>query len=443
MKNLDSLREEILNLVKEYSDLQYIPKSFAPGKDIVPPSGKLLGYEELSNMVEASLDGWLTTGRFNDRFESKLADFLGVKYALTVNSGSSANLVAFYTLTSHKLGERAIKPGDEVIGVAAGFPTTVNPIVQFGAVPVFVDVDITTHNVDVTKLEGAITPKTKAIMLAHCLGNPFNLEVVTAICKKHGLWLVEDCCDALGATYNGKMVGTFGDIATLSFYPAHHITMGEGGAVFTNNGRLKKIAESFRDWGRDCYCQPGKDNTCNNRFCWNKEKLGGDLPAGYDHKYIYSHTGFNLKITDMQAACGLAQLEKAPNFIKTRKENYAYLKSKLQSLSDYLSVAEPTPKSDPSWFGCPITLKEDCGKTRVDLLEHLSQRGIGTRLLFAGNLIKQPYFQDIECRIVGCLDKTNLTMHQTFWVGVQPALDFSHLDYIAISIAEFFAKEGC
>lgn len=304
----DKIRKQILSLVDEYAQLEFATKKFVPGQTIVPPSGKLIGVSELQNMVEASLDGWLTTGRFNDLFEQKLAKFIGVKHLITVNSGSSANLVAFSTLTSPKLGGRAIQRGDEVIGVAAGFPTTVNPIAQFGAVPVFVDVDPTTHNIDATKIEEAITAKTKAIMLAHSLGNPFNLDVVTALCKKHNLWLVEDCCDALGSTYRGKMVGTFGDIGTLSFYPAHHITMGEGGAVFTNNLELKKIAESFRDWGRDCYCPPGKDNTCSKRFGWQL----GDLPFGYDHKYTYSHLGYNLKITDMQAACALAQLEKAP-----------------------------------------------------------------------------------------------------------------------------------
>jgi len=438
MNKLDSIRQDILSLVKKYSEEQYRQQSFVPGETVIPPSGKLIGEEELSNMVEASLDGWLTTGRFNEEFENKLAKFLEVKYVLTVNSGSSANLVAFYTLTSHKLGNKAIRPGDEVIGVAAGFPTTVNPIVQFGAVPVFVDVDITTHNIDVTKLEEAITPKTKAIMLAHCLGNPFNLDAVTNICKKYDLWLIEDCCDALGSTYDGKMVGTFGDIATLSFYPAHHITMGEGGAVFTNNGKLKKIAESFRDWGRDCYCPPGKDNTCNNRFCWTRKKLGGNLPDGYDHKYIYSHNGFNLKITDMQAACGLAQLEKAPSFIKKRKENYGYLKKKLKPLEKYLSVAEATPKSDPSWFGFPITLNQGSGKTRVELLQFLNQKKIGTRLLFAGNLTKQPYFENVEYRVVGDLTNTDKTMNQTFWVGVQPALSKENLDYISEKLEEFF-----
>jgi len=441
MNKLDNLRQNILSLVKEYSKEKYKPQGFVPGESIIPPSGKLIGEEELSNMVEASLDGWLTTGRFNEEFQSNLAKFLGVKYALTVNSGSSANLVAFYSLTSKRLGDRAIKPGDEVIAVAAGFPTTVNPIVQFGAVPVFVDVDLNTHNIDTSDLESAITKKTKAIMLAHCLGNPFNLDEVTKICKKYNLWLVEDCCDALGSTYDGKNVGTFGDIATLSFYPAHHITMGEGGAVFTNNGKLKKIAESFRDWGRDCYCPPGKDNTCNNRFCWTKKKLGGDLPDGYDHKYIYSHNGFNLKITDMQAACGLAQLNKAHAFIKKRKENYEYLKQRLKVLDKYLLVADATPKSDPSWFGFPITLKENTGKSRVELLQFLDQRKIGTRLLFAGNLIKQPYFEKVEYRVVGDLTNTDKTMKQTFWLGVQPAITFDHYDYIVICLKEFFNSE--
>ena len=318
----EKIRKQIADLVDQYAAIEFAPKDFVPEQTVIPPSGKVIGAQELKNMVDASLDGWLTTGRFNEQFEKNLAQFIGVKYAITINSGSSANLVAFSTLTSRKLGERAIKQGDEVIGVAAGFPTTVNPIIQFGAVPVFVDVDPITHNIDASKIEAAISPKTKAIMLAHSLGNPFNLDVVTALCKKYNLWLVEDCCDALGATYKGQMVGTFGDIGTLSFYPAHHITMGEGGAVFTNNFELKQIAESFRDWGRDCYCPPGKDNTCGKRFCW---KLG-NLPEGYDHKYTYSHLGYNLKITDMQAACALAQLEKAPAFIQARKDNFKFLK---------------------------------------------------------------------------------------------------------------------
>ena len=331
-----AIREKIALLVEEYAAISLKPQVFMPGITPVPASGKLLGAQELKNMVDASLDGWLTTGRFNAEFEKKLAANIGVKHLITVNSGSSANLVAFSTLTSPKLGERAIRKGDEVIGVAAGFPTTVNPIIQFGAVPVFVDIDPITHNIDASKIEAAIGPKTKAIMLAHSLGNPFNLDVVTALCKKYQLWLVEDCCDALGSTYRGQMVGTFGDIATLSFYPAHHITMGEGGAVFTNDETLKTIAESFRDWGRDCYCPPGKDNTCGKRFC----QQFGSLPYGYDHKYTYSHLGYNLKITDMQAACGLAQLDKIDEFVKRRKDNFNYLKNRLASCEEYLTLPE-------------------------------------------------------------------------------------------------------
>lgn len=434
MQTTDSLRKQISELVEQYAELQYQETPFEPGKTVVPPSGKVIGATELQYMVEASLDGWLTTGRFNAEFEKKLAEFIGVKHLITVNSGSSANLVAFSTLTSPKLGERSIKKGDEVIGVAAGFPTTVNPIVQFGAVPVFVDVDMQTHNINADLIEAAITPKTKAIMLAHTLGNPFNLEKVKAICEKHNLWLVEDCCDALGATFNGKMVGTWGDIATLSFYPAHHITMGEGGAVFTNNPTLKVIAESFRDWGRDCYCAPGCDDTCGNRF----GQQFGTLPQGYDHKYVYAHLGYNLKITDMQAACGLAQLERAPEFITTRKRNYQLLKDRLSSLSEFLEVAEATPNSDPSWFGFPVTLKEESGVQRVDLLKYLDQHKIGTRLLFAGNLIRQPYFKDVEYRIVGNLINTDRTMNQTFWLGVQPSLGEEHFDFVAEKLEEFF-----
>ena len=429
----DKIRKNILELVKEYASLDFDVKSFVPGITVIPPSGKLIGSEELQNMVEASLDGWLTTGRFNELFEKRLAQFVGVKYALTVNSGSSANLVAFSALTSTKLGERAIKRGDEVIGVAAGFPTTVNPIIQFGAIPVFVDVDALTHNIDPEKIEAAISPKTKAIMLAHSLGNPFNLEVVTALCKKYHLWLIEDCCDALGTTYKGQMVGTFGDIATLSFYPAHHITMGEGGAVLTSNYELKQIAESFRDWGRDCYCPPGKDNTCGKRFCW---KLG-DLPEGYDHKYTYSHLGYNLKITDMQAACALAQLEKAPAFIKARKENFAFLRERLSTCEEFLQLPVATKDSDPSWFGFPVTLKKDCPVSRVDLTTYLDQHKIGTRLLFAGNLTRQPYMSNIQYRISGNLSNTDNVMSNTFWIGVQPALTREMLEYAATQIETY------
>jgi CDP-6-deoxy-D-xylo-4-hexulose-3-dehydrase len=431
---LEMLRAEIATLVSAYAKEQYKEKQFEPGKTVIPPSGKLLGEEELQNMVAASLDGWLTTGRFNAEFEKKLAAFLGVKYCLSVNSGSSANLVAFSTLTSPKLGDRAIKKGDEVIGVAAGFPTTVNPIIQFGAIPVFVDVDIKTHNVNADLIEAAITPKTKAIMLAHALGNPFNLGKVVELCKKYNLWLIEDTCDALGAEYDGQKCGTFGDIGTLSFYPAHHMTMGEGGAVFMNNPELKVIAESFRDWGRDCYCPPGCDNTCGCRF----EQKHGDLPFGYDHKYVYSHSGYNLKITDMQAACGLAQLEKLDFFIQRRRENYTYLRSRLETLTDFLELPEPTPNSNPSWFGFPLTLKPEAGVTRVELTRFLDDNKIGSRLLFAGNLLKQPYFKDIEYRVVGDLTNTDITMNYTFWLGVQPALTYEHLDFVADKLEEFF-----
>ena len=428
-----ALRQQISKLVEEYADSALAPQIFLPGATAVPPSGKVVGAEELRNMVEASLDGWLTTGRFNAEFEKKLAAFIGVKHLITVNSGSSANLVAFSTLTSPKLGSRAIQKGDEVIGVAAGFPTTVNPILQFGAVPVFVDVDLLTHNIDTSKIEAAISPKTKAIMLAHSLGNPFNLDVVTELCNKYGLWLIEDCCDALGTTYHGQMVGTFGDIATLSFYPAHHITMGEGGAVFTKHDELKVIAESFRDWGRDCYCAPGKDNTCGKRFCQSL----GNLPEGYDHKYTYSHLGYNLKITDMQAACGLAQLEKVEQFIQARKDNFAFLKDRLKDCEAFIQLPVATEHSDPSWFGFPITLKEGCPVTRLDLLTYLDQNKVGSRLLFAGNLTCQPYMMGANYRISGNLHNTNLVMNNTFWIGVQPALSRDMLDFAAQKIESY------
>jgi CDP-6-deoxy-D-xylo-4-hexulose-3-dehydrase len=432
--NKDQLRAQIAELVQQYAELVYAPKPFEPGKSVVPPSGKVIGTKELQNMVEASLDGWLTTGRFNDAFEQRLAGFLGVKHVLTTNSGSSANLLAFSALTSHKLGERAIRPGDEVISVAAGFPTTVNPILQFGAVPVFVDVHLPTYNIDPAKIEAAITPKTKAIMLAHTLGNPYDLDVITALAKKHNLWLVEDCCDALGSTYKGRMVGTFGDIGTLSFYPAHHITMGEGGAVFTNNDQLKQITESFRDWGRDCYCPPGKDNTCGKRFGW---KLG-DLPQGYDHKYTYSHLGYNLKISDMQAACALAQMDRLEEFIAARKHNFAYLRSALQSCEEFLLLPEATPGSDPSWFGFPITLKPAANVNRVDLLQYFDQSKIGTRLLFAGNLARQPYMKGRNFRIAGELTNTDIVMNDTFWIGVYPGLSKEMLDFVIRKLEDFF-----
>ena len=434
MKTTEELRLEIAGLVQEFSDLKYTEKKFKPGRSVVPPSGKVIGATELQYMVDASLDGWLTTGRFNRKFEKELSEFIGIKHLITVNSGSSANLVAFATLTSPKLGDRAIKKGDEVIGVAAGFPTTVNPIVQFGAIPVFVDVDLETHNVNTDLIEAAISSKTKAIMLAHTLGNPYNLEKVKELCDKYNLWLVEDCCDALGAKYNGQHVGTFGDIATCSFYPAHHITMGEGGAVFTNNSELITIAKSFRDWGRDCYCDPGCDNTCEKRF----EQQLGDLPQGYDHKYTYSHLGYNLKISDMQAACGLAQLKRLPEFIKKRNSNFDYLSDRLSTLTDFIELAVPTNNSTPSWFGFSITVKSTSGVNRLDLIKYLDQNKIGTRLLFAGNLIRQPYFKNIEYRVVGELVNTDVTMSQTLWLGIYPGIGKEQLDYIAEKMEEFF-----
>ena len=434
MKTTKELRLEIEKLVQEFADLKYKDTTFKPGRSVVPPSGKVIGSTELQYMVDASLDGWLTTGRFNNQFEKKLADFLSVKHALTTNSGSSANLLAFTALTSIKLGERRIKPGDEVITVAAGFPTTVNPILQNNCIPVFVDVDIPTYNIKTDLLEEAYSEKTKAVMIAHTLGNPYNLKAVKAFTEKHNLWLIEDCCDALGSEYNGEKVGSFGDIGTLSFYPAHHITMGEGGAVFTNNEELRKCIESFRDWGRDCYCQPGNDNTCGKRFSWQL----GNLPEGYDHKYTYAHLGYNLKITDMQAACGLAQLEKIDAFVQSRKDNFNYLTKKLQNLTDYLCLPKATDNSDPAWFGYPITIKDSAKISRVGLLKYLDQYNIGTRLLFAGNITRQPYFENREYRIVGNLKNTDKIMNDTFWIGVYPDLTTDMLDYVVEKLETFF-----
>ncbi|EPX9140186.1 lipopolysaccharide biosynthesis protein RfbH [Salmonella enterica] len=430
----NNLREQISQLVAQYANEALSPKPFVAGTSVVPPSGKVIGAKELQLMVEASLDGWLTTGRFNDAFEKKLGEFIGVPHVLTTTSGSSANLLALTALTSPKLGERALKPGDEVITVAAGFPTTVNPAIQNGLIPVFVDVDIPTYNIDASLIEAAVTEKSKAIMIAHTLGNAFNLSEVRRIADKYNLWLIEDCCDALGTTYEGQMVGTFGDIGTVSFYPAHHITMGEGGAVFTKSGELKKIIESFRDWGRDCYCAPGCDNTCGKRF---GQQLGS-LPQGYDHKYTYSHLGYNLKITDMQAACGLAQLERVEEFVEQRKANFSYLKQGLQSCTEFLELPEAIEKSDPSWFGFPITLKETSGVNRVELVKFLDEAKIGTRLLFAGNLIRQPYFANVKYRVVGELTNTDRIMNQTFWIGIYPGLTTEHLDYVVSKFEEFF-----
>ncbi|HEB87366.1 MAG TPA: lipopolysaccharide biosynthesis protein RfbH [Gammaproteobacteria bacterium] len=457
-ESLDALLRKVLAFqVENFDKGVRSPKKFIPGKSHVPVSGKVIGVPEIQNMVDASLDAWLTTGRFNDAFEKRLAEFLGIRYALTTNSGSSANLLAVSALTSPKLGKRALKPGDEVITVAAGFPTTVNPIIQNGLIPVFVDVDIPTYNIDPEKIEAAVTEKTRAIMIAHTLGNPFNLDAVLAVVKKHDLWLIEDCCDALGSTYalqdpsllpakatrktsqssvpGSRHVGTFGHIGTLSFYPAHHITMGEGGAVFTKDSRLKVILESFRDWGRDCYCDPGKDNTCKKRFDWQL----GSLPKGYDHKYTYSHLGYNLKISDIQAAVGLAQMDRLEGFIEARKKNFIHIKGALSSLEEFFILPEATPNSDPAWFGFPITIREDAPFCRVDLLRYMSDKKIGTRLLFAGNLIRQPYFEGINYRIEGELNNTDRIMNQTFWVGTYPGLNGEILDYTSECIKSFLS----
>ncbi|MDH5929321.1 lipopolysaccharide biosynthesis protein RfbH [Vibrio lentus] len=428
------IRSQIADLVDQYAELEYAPKEFVGGETVVPPSGKVLGANELKMMVEASLDGWLTTGRFNDAFEKRLGEYLGVPYVLTTTSGSSANLLALTALTSPKLGERQLKPGDEVITVAAGFPTTVNPTIQNGLIPVFVDVDIPTYQIKPEMIEAAVTEKTKAIMVAHTLGNVFDLSEARRVADKYNLWLIEDCCDALGSTYNDQMVGTFGDISTVSFYPAHHITMGEGGAVFTKNKELRKLVESFRDWGRDCYCPPGCDNTCGKRF----DQQLGSLPDGYDHKYTYSHLGYNLKITDMQAACGLAQMDRVEDLVQARKDNYAFLKEGLASCEEFIILPEATENSNPSWFGFPITIKEDSGIERVDLLKFMDQFKIGTRLLFAGNLTRQPYFKDVEYRVVGELTNTDLIMNNTFWIGVYPGLTKDHLDFVIEKFEEFF-----
>ena len=429
------IKKEILNLVNQFAVDKFSQKDFIPGITPVPVSGKVLDAEELKYMVEASLDGWLTTGRFNKEFEEKIALFVGAKLAMTVNSGSSANLVAFMTLTSPKLKERTILQGDEVISVAAGFPTTINPIIQFGAIPVFIDIDIPTYNIQVDEIESAISKKTKAIMIAHSLGNPFDVKKIREICDKHNLWLIQDSCDALGAKFDSKPLGFYGDIGTVSFYPAHHITMGEGGLVYTNSIKLKKIAESFRDWGRDCYCETGKDNTCNKRFNWQL----GNLPKGYDHKYTYTHMGYNFKITDMQAACGLAQLKKIDGFIKKRLENFNYLYSLFSKLNDYFILPEKTKNSEPSWFGFLLTIKDE-KINRNELLKFLDKKKIGTRLLFSGNVTKQPYMLDKKYIIHKNLKNTDKVMNDSFWLGVYPGLDKVHLDYIYNSVVEFLKK---
>jgi CDP-6-deoxy-D-xylo-4-hexulose-3-dehydrase len=433
-EDLIMLREKILQLTSEYAERLLAPKVFIPGIDPVPVSGKVLTSEDFSTLVDSSLDGWLTAGRFTSDFERKLAQFVGARSALFVNSGSSANLIALSGLTSKKLGDRALKPGDEVLTVAMGFPTTVNPIIQNGLRPVVVDVDLNTLDANCVLLEEAVGPKTKAIMMAHTLGNPFDLDTVQRLCKENNLWLIEDSCDALGSTYRGQKTGSFGDTATLSFYPAHHITTGEGGAVFTKSPLVKKQVESFRDWGRDCYCETGKDNTCAKRYGWQL----GELPRGYDHKYTYSHIGYNLKATDMQAALGITQLSKVELFIQKRKENYEYLRKELSDIEG-LTVAVATKHSDPSWFGCPITLDSSHPINREDLLRFLDSRKIGTRLVFAGNITKQPAYRDIDFRVVGDLVNTDIVMTRSFWVGVYPGLTKPMLDYVIESISQFMS----
>lgn len=426
-KTAAQLRDEICATVKEYYDVALAPQRFVAGQSSVPVSGKVFDSSEIELLVEASLDGWLTTGRFAAQFEREFAAFMGVRCASLVNSGSSANLAALSCLTSPSLGDRRLRAGDEVITVAAGFPTTVNPIIQNGLVPVFVDVHLPTYNVDVTHLEAAVSHRTKAIMLAHTLGNPFDVDAVMDLARKHNLWLIEDCCDAVGSLYKGRAVGTFGAFATTSFYPAHHITMGEGGCVLTQSPALKKLAESFRDWGRDCWCDPGKANTCGCRFGW---KLG-DLPTGYDHKYIYSHIGYNLKATDMQAAVGVAQLKKLPGFIAARRANFAKLHAALSNLEEIFVLPEATANSEPSWFGFPLAIRPDAPITRNQVVRFLESRNIATRLLFGGNLLRQPAYRDVQRRVIGDLKNTDLVMNNVFWIGLYPGITQSMIDYMA------------
>lgn len=428
----DEIKAAIRQLTAEYYEEAFAEKSFTPGESPVPVSGRVFDDRDLYAIVESGLDFWLTAGRFADLFEFKFAKFVGVRDARLVNSGSSANLVAVSVLTSPTLGERQLKPGDEVITVAAGFPTTVNPIVQNRLVPVFVDVELGTYNVDVNQLETALSARTKALIFAHTLGNPFNVAAVSEFARRHKLWLIEDCCDALGSTFGGRRVGTFGDIATFSFYPAHHITMGEGGCVGTSRPQLTKLIESFRDWGRDCWCAPGKDNTCGKRFDWQL----GTLPYGYDHKYTYSHIGYNLKVSDMQAAVGVSQLEKLEGFIEARKKNFNYLADRLQPLSNVFLLPQATPGSEPSWFGYPMAVKPESGLSRDEVIRFLDSRKIGTRLLFGGNLMRQPAFRDIQKRVIGDLPSSDFITNNVFWIGVYPGLTKPMLDYVVESLNE-------
>ncbi|MHB8627835.1 MAG: lipopolysaccharide biosynthesis protein RfbH [Aggregatilineales bacterium] len=429
----ETLRAQIGALVADYHAAAFAARPFVPGQSAVPVSGKVFDAEEMQLLIDAGLDFWLTTGRFAAQFEQGLAQVFGLRHAMLVNSGSSANLLAVSCLTSPQLREQRLSPGDEVITVAAGFPTTVNPIIQNQLIPVFVDVSLPTYNVDVSRIEAAIGPRTRALMFAHTLGNPFDLEAVTALAREHHLWLIEDCCDALGATYNGRHVGKFGHLATISFYPAHHITLGEGGAVLTNRPGLKKLIESFRDWGRDCWCEPGKDNTCGKRFEWQL----GELPHGYDHKYTYSHIGYNLKLTDMQAAVGVAQLKKLPGFIAARRRNFEQLYKGLKPLEPFLILPEATPNSEPSWFGFPITVRDDAPFSRAELVQFLEAHKIMTRQLFAGNLLRQPAYRSIPHRVVGDLTQADVVMNSTFWIGVYPGITPPMIDYVLECLTEF------
>lgn len=437
MDKAKALRSQILALVEQYHDEAFKKSDFVPGESAVPVSGRVFDAEDIQSLVDSSLDFWLTTGRFARQFEKSLAAFVGARHALLCNSGSSANLLAVCALTSEKLGDERLKPGDEVITVAAGFPTTVNPLLQNGLIPVFVDIELGTYDANVPQLQAAVSEKTAGIMLAHTLGNPFNVAAVRKLADEHDLWLIEDNCDALGATYDGKMTGTFGDLSTISFYPAHHITMGEGGSVLTNSGALKTIVESFRDWGRDCWCEPGVANTCGKRFDWQL----GDLPRGYDHKYIYSHIGYNLKATDMQAAVGVSQLRKLTEFIEARKKNWQILRRGLEPFQDQLILPEATENSDPSWFGFLITLRPESGLSRPRLMRFLDARKIGTRQLFGGNLTMQPAYKGLPFRVAAELTNTDIVMRNSFWVGVYPGLTEPMLQYVIDSMGEFLQKK--
>lgn len=440
MKSEKELRQEILALVGEYYGAKFSDAPFESGKTPVRYAGRVFDHQELQLLVDASLDFWLTGGRYSDEFEASFAEFVGSEYAFLVNSGSSANLVAFAALMSPLLGDDRLKAGDEVISVAAGFPTTVNPIIQNGMVPVFVDIELGTYNIDPEKLRAAIGPNTRAIFLAHTLGNPYNLDAVMELVKKHKLWLIEDCCDALGSTYRGKMVGSFGHIATCSFYPAHHITMGEGGAVFTNDDRLARAARSIRDWGRDCYCAGGENNTCGKRFTGQY----GTLPKGYDHKYVYSHIGYNLKVTDMQAAIGVAQLKKLPEFIRRRKENFHAWTEGFKSLPNWekcFLLPHATEGSDPSWFAYPVSVKEGAPFSRTELTDYLSRNLVETRNLFGGNLLRQPAYQGIEHRVAGTLATTDFVMNNTFFLGAYPGLTQDKIDYSINCIGSFIQEK--